>query len=51
MSVKLIGREKEQGVLQKALQYFLSTFGLQSNENSIGLVTRSLTMDVLFEKV
>lgn len=29
---------------------FLSTFGLQSNENSIGLVARSLTMDVLFEK-
>ena len=30
---------------------FLSTFGLETNENSIGLVTHSLTMDVLFEKV
>ncbi len=30
---------------------FLSTFGLQPNENSTGLVARSLTMDVLFEKV
>ncbi len=30
---------------------FLSTFGLQPNENSIGLVTRSMTMDVLFEKM
>ncbi len=30
---------------------FISSFGLQSNENSIGLVNRSLTMDVLFEKI
>ncbi len=29
---------------------FLSTFGLTSNENSIGLVARSLTMDALFER-
>jgi uncharacterized protein len=28
----------------------LSTFGLEANENSIGLVTHALTMDVLFEK-
>jgi uncharacterized protein len=28
---------------------FLTTFGLTPNENSIGLVARSLTMDVLFE--
>jgi uncharacterized protein len=30
--------------------HFLSTFGLAQNENSVGLVASSLTMDVLFEK-
>ncbi len=29
---------------------FLTTFGLETNENSIGLVNHSLTMDILFEK-
>ena len=29
---------------------FLTTFGLEANKNSIGLVTHSLTMDILFEK-
>jgi uncharacterized protein len=38
---------------QTRKQLFLSlltTFGLEANENSIGLVTHALTMDVLFEK-
>jgi hypothetical protein len=30
--------------------HFLSTFGLSANENSIGLVSRTLDMDALFEK-
>ena len=29
---------------------FLTTFGLETNESSIGLVNHSLTMDILFEK-
>jgi hypothetical protein len=30
---------------------FLTTFGLVPNENSIGLVSKALDMDVLFERV
>jgi uncharacterized protein len=48
---KISSFKSSQKTSKQVFMYFLSTFGIKTNEHSLGLVQQSFTMEILFDKI